>query len=43
MKKKIQKNSLFMIIVDIQKKVNLLIPLLISKYREENNIQKDVA
>lgn len=43
MKKKIQKNSLFMIIVDIQKKVNLLIPLLISKYREENNIQKDIA
>lgn len=43
MKKKIQKNSLFMIIVDIQKKVNLIIPLLISKYREENNIQKDVA
>lgn len=43
MKKKIQKNSLFMIIVDIQKKVNLLIPLLISKYREEDNIQKDVA
>lgn len=43
MKKKIQKNSLFMIIVDIQKKVNLLTLLLISKYREENNIQKDVA
>lgn len=43
MKKKIQKNSLSMIIVDIQKKVNLLIPLLISKYREEDNIQKDVA
>lgn len=43
MKKKIQKNSLFMIIVDIQKKVNLLTPLLISKYREKNNIQKDVA
>lgn len=43
MKKKIQKNSLFMITVDIEKKVNLLIPLLISKYREENNIQKDVA
>lgn len=43
MKKKIQKNSLFMIIVDIQKKVNLLIPLLISKYREEDNIQKDIA
>lgn len=43
MKKKIQKNSLSMIIVDIQKKVNLFIPLLISKYREENNIQKDVA
>lgn len=43
MKIKIQKNSLFMIIIDIQKKVNLLIPLLISKYREENNIQKDVA
>lgn len=43
MKKKIQKNSLCMIIVDIQKKVNLLIPLLISKYREEDNIQKDVA
>lgn len=43
MKKKIQKNSLSMIIVDIQKKVNLLTPLLISKYREEDNIQKDVA
>lgn len=43
MKKKIQKNSLFMIIVDIQKKVNLLTLLLISKYREKNNIQKDVA